>query len=292
MDENSRTSVVNVYNPKDVDEIFSYMTSSGGNIKIFGGCTQRECSRYIKGNALSIINIEELRRIEKKDRYIEFGPGITLSEILNLGKQNIPAILYDAIESIGSIYVRNQATIGGNICASVQCDVNQKMTLWAPLLALGTSLDFKIRKRNSKNKSYETKNIPLSKFLSIPENGVLTKIKIPITDWETTIFKRLGPANSINENSSSFVFLLGKQKDSISNVRIVFTGRYQFYSPNSPTFENEFFGVKLPLQNSEKEKLLRDASTIFDKQVNPELAPPIFKKQFMNLMEQCLNQIS
>ena len=124
----------NIFYAKNLQEIF-YSLKNIKNLKLIGGATGLET---LPEKSLSIINIPELKKISKHERYIEFGPATSLSQILNLGERHIPKILFDALSTIANPFVRNIATIGGNIMGDFWYH-----TLYAPLLALDARLELK-----------------------------------------------------------------------------------------------------------------------------------------------------
>ncbi|MBR7064925.1 MAG: FAD binding domain-containing protein, partial [Treponema sp.] len=141
---------------KSINEL-SYQLKSIKELRVVGGCTAlKEDDTKI----ISLRGIAELSSIGKHERYIDFGAGVTLSEIINLERSKTPAILTEATESIANPSIRNLATIGGNICQG-----NKTQTLFAPLLALDARLEF----RNQA----ETFPILIRNFQKVPEGFFL-----------------------------------------------------------------------------------------------------------------------
>ena len=226
--------------------------------------------------AVSLRSIEELKTIEKHERYIDFGAAVTIAQMLEMGRTNMPTILYDALSSIGTRSVRNLATLGGNICAK-----GQKLTLYAPLLALDARLE--LRNQN------DTKNIPFSKFSGVPDGYVLTQVRVPVDDWEVTIFRRVGPLNRISPLSASFAFLVDTQKNIIANIKIAFAGIIVF---RSHELENKIIGSRLPLGNKFIDSLVQEAERMYSQQFAAENAEPVLKAQFLSLLQYSLGQLT
>jgi carbon-monoxide dehydrogenase medium subunit len=69
---------------------------------------------------ISLQNIKELKKIEKKDQHVRLGAMVTPQEIIShpLIKQHLPA-LAEAARSMASTQIRSLATIGGNIASAV-----------------------------------------------------------------------------------------------------------------------------------------------------------------------------
>ena len=269
MEKNSQTVLI----AKTESDVFYHLKNVTG-IAVLGGCTATET---LPEKSLTIQGIHELSQIEKRERSIDFGPAVTLAQILAVGKTNIPPVLYEALRTIGTEQVRNRATLGGNICAP-----GQKHTLWAPLLALNASLEVK-------KSPTEAKVIPFSKFTGVPEKHLLTKIRVPLDEWEVALFRRVGPSHVIHEDSASFTFLADTQKYIITNIRIVFAGSIVFHPQE---LENKLISTRLPLNRRLIESLVQDASALYDAQFASLPVPAVLKAQFLNLLCYSLEQLT
>lgn len=264
MDANKKSNTTTFLMAKNVADIF-YHIKTVQRVQLLGGCTQTD---EYHDKVISIRNINELKSIDKRERYIDIGPAATLSEIYSMGRANIPPVLYDAIGSISTEQVRNIATLAGNICAN-----GQKQTLFAPLLALDARIEIK--------SAGLTKYIPFTKFTKIPESFVITKIRIPLNDWEVSVFRRTGPVGRISEQSASFVFLLDSENDLIVNLKIAFAGVPVF---RSRELENKLIGARLPLSEKTIETFLESAKKLSEPVFTESHADPILKNQFLNLL--------
>ncbi|MBO7174590.1 MAG: FAD binding domain-containing protein [Spirochaetaceae bacterium] len=251
MDEKERTK--DVYFGTSLDEVL-YQLRNRSNLKICGGCTYL---RELPPVSMIIRNIKEFNLIEKRERYIEIGSGVTLASIMELGEKHIPPVFYQALSSIATPLVRNIATLGGNICIEPLCG-----TLFAPLLAMDAKLEFRI---NS-----EILSLPMTQFSTfetgnlVPAGSVLTKVRVPLDDWELSVFRRIGPSWTLNENCASYAFLASIQKETLMNLRIAFCGAIRL---RSRELENKLIGTKLPLSPREIQDMLEAAAEYFDQQV-------------------------
>jgi CO/xanthine dehydrogenase FAD-binding subunit len=271
-----------VYYTNNLDNVLSQLKAMP-QTSIYAACTQ--CFHYpedrsveLPASTLIVRNIPELKTIERKERYIEIGAAVTMHQFLSLGKNRIPDFLYDAIKSVGTFSIRNIATIGGNICCK-----KRKMTLFAPLLALDAQLEFK-----SKN---ETISIPMAKFTEIPSGFLLSKIRIPLENWDISSFVKLGPTKGMNDNSASFTFLASTQKNLLSDIRIAFCG---LFSLRSKEIENLIIGSRLPLQQRSIDIVLDNAEILFDENAKliEKTLNPILKEQYLNLIRYNLSLLS
>jgi CO/xanthine dehydrogenase FAD-binding subunit len=280
MSDNPKT----VFFARNIQDVFSQL-SSVQNLQVMAGCTQ---NKAMPQTSIIIRNIEELNIIERRERFIDIGSVVPLSVILERGQKRIPQTLYDAIKTTATPFVRNAATLGGNICAN-----GNKRSLFAPLYALDAVLEFKSEK--------QTYTVPISRFNAIPPKSFLTKIRVPIAEWDVAIYKRLGPAGIHAESSAFFVFLAMTNKGYLSDIRIVFSAKTVFRDRN---LENNMIGTSLPLArknvqsfieqtlksftpeqaNETQENYVEDEKSVFDSH--------IAKMQFLNLLTCSLEQIS
>lgn len=261
-----------IFTAKNIPDIL-FQKKTVSSLELIGGAT------YIDGlpeKSLSIKDIPELSVIDKHERYIDFGPAVTLNSILHMGINFLPSVLYEAVSTVSNYAVRNMATIGGNIMAK-----DARLTLIAPLIALGTTLKFRSQKTID--------IIPLSKFTSAPQDSILVSIRVPTDDWNIAIFKRLGPSHKITNDSCSFCFLANTEKKVLINLKICFSGPYTFTSKN---LETRYLGTKLPLSNSTIEEFLSLANKEFDEHGKEFQYNPIVKKQFSNMIAYSLHELT
>ena len=267
MQKNKNTSLT----AKTLDDIIFHLNSLTA-LNITGGCTACTAEDV---HSISVFRVPELCSIEKHERFIEFGPGVTLSEMIKVRKSNLPSVLYDALTTVATETIRNIATLGGNICIR-----NPYGTLFAPLYALNARLEF--------HKHNEVFYIPFSKFNEVPKDSVLTKIRVPLDEWEIEVFKRFGPSSILTDMSAGFVFLANTQKDIITNVRIVFAGKILF---SSKEIENKIIGVRLPIDERYISTVIEETAEYLNEKNIFSEKEDILKNQFLNLLRLSLEQL-
>lgn len=262
------------------DAMFQLKTTA--NLRVCGGCTQ---VLTLPETALIVRNIDELRIIDRRERYIEIGSAVTLSQLLDLGERRLPSVLYEALSCTAFPFIRNIATVGGNVCAS-----GIKRTLFAPLLAVESRLEFRSH--------MESRVVPIGLFSEVPSGFMLTKIRIPLDEWDVAVFRRVGPAYTIDNTSASFVFLANTQKGVLSELRLAFCGLVKFRSRD---VENVLIGAKLPLSTRDIQNMTDEAAKAFDdvamSQINPSLerdsvSLSVLKIRFLNLLKYSLEQLT
>lgn len=259
---------------KNLNDVF-YQLKNISELNIIGGCTSF-AEKELPEKSLSIRDISELRIIDKHERYIDLGAAVTLSEIEDLGEANLPKSFFEAIPTIANRSVRNLATIGGNICTnSFFC------TLYAPLLALDARLKFE--------SSEEEFFLPVSRFDTIRKGFMLSSVRLPLEEWEISVFKRVGPDNMLSELSAAFTFLANSQKNQISDLRIAFTGSIKF---RDIELENKLIGAHLPLSEMAVSNFLLEAEAAFNRCCKNSSVPQILKSQFWNLVKYSLELLT
>lgn len=263
-----------VFYAKNMQELF-YQIKSVAGLKIVGGCTALTA---LPEKSLSILNIPELTHIDKHERYINFGAAVTLTEIIDVGSNRIPEIFREAIKTVANSSIRNIATLGGNICMA---DNDQKLTLYAPLLALDANIEIR--------SPTETTLVPLINFKGITEGHVATHIRVPINEWDVSIFRRIGPSHKINNMSASFAFLASSEKNIITNIRIALAGNITFRARD---LENRLIGTHLPLSEKDVEQAIVGARKTFDTYTKGNAYESPLREQYLNLIEYAIEQLT
>jgi xanthine dehydrogenase YagS FAD-binding subunit len=111
--------------PKSLKETFSHLSAGDARIHA-GGTDLLGCLRdgvFTAEKVVSISRLDELKRVERlKDGSIRIGALATVSELTNheLVKEGYPALAQAALE-VASPQLRNQGTIGGNLCQKPRC---------------------------------------------------------------------------------------------------------------------------------------------------------------------------
>ena len=154
MTELTKNSIV--YRARYMQEMQTILKNIS-NIKPIAGATgflnhQTDEMIYLPEHILDLNFLPELKVISKTERYFEFGAAVTLNEILDLGKKNIPPSLYYSIEKIANNAIRSLATIGGNIATA-----NPLSGTFLPMLAL----DAKLEIRTAENIEW----VPFAKYI-------------------------------------------------------------------------------------------------------------------------------
>jgi CO/xanthine dehydrogenase FAD-binding subunit len=152
------------FKPKTIEETLTLLVRYGEKAKLVAGGT--DVIVMIKQKAMSpdiLISLQGIPGLDqiKFNGSLSIGPRVThrMIEKSELIKKDFSA-LADAVGWLGSIQIRNVATIGGNICtAAPSADTA------TPLLVLGTQVKIKGLK--------EERTIPIEEFFKGPGETVL-----------------------------------------------------------------------------------------------------------------------
>lgn len=199
------------------------------------------------GDIISLQNIDELSRVSRTERYIELGATCSLSQIGDIGSPHIPEALIAALESVGPTWVRNLATIGGNVCTSTPV-----LTL-VPVLQL---MDARLELRRQGHSRW----LPIGRFhpveggTALRESEVLTRVRLPIASWNVQVFRKFGQETDPRPESLTFCGVARTGKGVLQDFRFVFSTGGSLVIRNRE-IEAEIVGRKIPIADREYDVL-------------------------------------
>ena len=110
---------VTYYHPLKIEEITNLTKIK--NFKFLAGGTDLNLQRPIinekENSIISLSSIEELKKIKIFNNKILLGSSVTIETFLDIIEDKIPEMI-EILKRFGSPLIRNQATIGGNLCTS------------------------------------------------------------------------------------------------------------------------------------------------------------------------------
>ncbi|MDR0376958.1 MAG: FAD binding domain-containing protein [Spirochaetaceae bacterium] len=230
-----------VFFPAALQDLFAAWSRFPAAVPFAGGVSfaRRQNSRYtltLPANILSLDGLNELHHISRTERYIEMGAMVKLNDIINLGKI-IPPVFTQALKCIAGPELRNLATIGGNICHPAL-----RLNATAPLVALDAR--YELRTALAARWIAAARFSTVSGSLAFNPQELLTRIRIPLEQWNYSLFKRFADSSRENETGGSMVFIARIQKNVLTDLRIVFAGDAVIRDKNS---EAVLSGKHLPL---------------------------------------------
>ncbi|MCX7876559.1 MAG: FAD binding domain-containing protein [Melioribacteraceae bacterium] len=208
--------------PKNIDELLKLLAVENFNSKILAGGTDlivgkiQGSKRFVDTELLIDINkIEELHKIDLIDDKIIIGASTTFSEIENnkIINEHLP-LLKKAVSKIGSLQIRNRATIAGNFVNNAPCADSVP-----PLLVYNAELEL-ISFGNKRT-------ISLENFLEAPyktqlqKSELVSKIIIPVPDKNIIgDFYKLGRRRAVAISRITLAVLCRIENNSFDDIRI------------------------------------------------------------------------
>lgn len=208
--------------PSSLKSALKILSDVKANAKILAGGTDIipgfhiESKRFIDTEILiDIKKIKGLNEIKERKDLVEIGACVTFSQLSEneIIRKYFP-LLAKAAESVGSVQIRNRATVVGNFVNNAPCADSVP-----PLLVYDAKIE--IQSLNRK------KEISLQKFLIKPyttalkKNEIVTKIIIPKPDEELRgDFYKLGRRRAVAISRISLAVLMKKKNGLIDEIRI------------------------------------------------------------------------
>lgn len=174
--------MVTYCNPINLDELKQLTNKK--NFRFLAGGTdlnlQRPIINEVKNTIINLSNIKELKEIEIQDNNLLLGSAVSIEDFLEIIKDKIPELI-ELLQRFGSPQIRNQGTIGGNLCTSSPIgDI-------APvLLALNSKLNIFSREG--------TKKVYLRDFYTgyrkniLNKDEIISSIEIPLPKKDYNLF--------------------------------------------------------------------------------------------------------
>lgn len=120
---------IDYISPETLDDALAVLAKNHGEAAILSGGTDivanlHQGSRRLAGikKLIDIGGLSELKLIEGDGAWLRIGAGVTFSEVMKspLIQRQFP-LLAKAAATVGSVQIRNRATIGGNCCNNAPC---------------------------------------------------------------------------------------------------------------------------------------------------------------------------
>ncbi|TFG60865.1 MAG: hypothetical protein E4H36_11355 [Spirochaetales bacterium] len=221
---------------------------AGGTLLLQSGAGGQE---PLPQDLIYIGGLEELKRINRTDRYLDISSAVSISSILETGRHVLPSAFRECLEGIATPQVRNLATLGGNVCAGTQ-----RMDAF-PVLAL-MEVRIEIRRAGS------SRWLPLNRCLDGEGNFILnpgeavTRLRIPYDDWNVQMYKKSAVFRAFEEDRIIFCGLSKRQKNTLNEIRFIYClGRQTLLRIRD--VELELTGKSLPLSDRTIDQILEEA---------------------------------
>ena len=204
--------------PTSLEAAMELLSIYGGEAKLLAGGTDlfvKMKQRLVEPrHIINLKNIEALTVLKEGEHGVNIGAATSLRSIerSELIRKKLP-LLHEAVRSIGSVQIRNMATIGGNLCnASPAADC---------AIAL-LALDGKARILGPEG----ARTVPMEEFFAGPgqtvlkEDEMLVEVSMPpIPDGIGTSFLKVG-RTSLDLATVNIAVVLRKTGEAVADCRI------------------------------------------------------------------------
>jgi xanthine dehydrogenase FAD-binding subunit len=211
--------MVETFAPKSKHEALRFLSSrkcmilAGGTDLMVKRKNWPGCLADFDCDVIFVRHLQELKNIKVDEKCFFIGAACTFTEL----EENvlIPHYFKEVILSIASPAIRNVATIGGNICNALPT---------ADILPLLYALDsILIIETLGYKREIQLKDFILGtgeKDLKIEE--LLVEIKIPINNFTSFYYKKIGTRKSTDRSKASFIGLYTLEDEKLKDVRMAF----------------------------------------------------------------------
>jgi carbon-monoxide dehydrogenase medium subunit len=109
------------FEPESLEEVLQLLRTYGSEARVLAGGTDLIVKMKVRAvepkYVINVKRVKELRYIRVDKDTIRLGALTTWRDLekSDLVREEVPA-LYDAVRSMGSVQIRNMATVGGNLC--------------------------------------------------------------------------------------------------------------------------------------------------------------------------------
>ena len=234
---------------------------------------------------ISLKGLPDLTKIYHADRYIEAGSMVTIQQLINVVGYSFSKELDEAMLSIGSSLIRNQATIGGALCSK-----EMRFSLCCILATLNAQAEIKMV-----SKKAPTRWVPIAKLYDrkgtfiYADDALLTKVRIPSDSKQNKFFRTIGSLMHRPEEAVIFgiQYSISQANITLPNMCIIFPSSC-FYM--SQVFDNIISTINLPLSTDRIKKLSKSlAVELKGAALN---ATPIQIERASRMFEVVLNNIN
>lgn len=204
------------YSPNSLNELINFSKNSNEFTVIAGGTDiMPKLNRHelYPVTFLDITRIDALKKINETDEFIKIAAGVTLSIITQHDniKKYFPA-LYQASCSIGSVQIRNRATLIGNVAnMSPAADSMPPLLIYNPNFEVILNGELNVLSLNDLIAKHKNKSLQKHIIISL----ILKKTKQSFKSF----FLRQGTRNGMGLAIASLAF--GVETDDLSNVNDV-----------------------------------------------------------------------
>ena len=243
-----------VFNPKTIGEAVAAKLKNPNACFWAGGTfTMSRPGFYPNPSQRDIISLKgivDLTKVYHSDRFVEVGSMVTIQQLANMGGYLFTHELNDAILSIGSSVIRNQATVGGALCTS-----SMRFSLCCILATLNAQVELRMITKSAParwmpiTKLYDRKGV----FIYEGE-ALLTKVRIPTENKQFQVFRSIGLPMQKPEEAVVFglQYSINQANIMLPTMCMVFPSSCFYMSQD---FDNLLASINLPLTSDKIMKI-------------------------------------
>jgi len=234
---------------------------------------------------ISLKGIVDLTKVYHSDRFVEVGSMVTIQQLANMGGYLFTHELNDAILSIGSSVIRNQATVGGALCTS-----SMRFSLCCILATLNAQVELRMITKSAParwmpiTKLYDRKGV----FIYEGE-ALLTKVRIPTENKQFQVFRSIGLPMQKPEEAVVFglQYSINQANIMLPTMCMVFPSSCFYMSQD---FDNLLASINLPLTS---DKIMKISKRLVSELKNASLnASSLQLERASLLFESVLSEIN
>lgn len=213
---------IDFHRPEKIEDVLRLLAENSAGAKIIAGGTdiilgfQQRAARFQTVKKLiDVSHLAVLKNIEQQNQTITIGAGVTFAELANHPaiQRHLP-LLAKAASSIGSVQIRNRATIAGNFINNAPCadSVPPLLVYNATVQALSVTGERDFSLEQLLVKAYRTNLLP---------EELVTQISVPIPhpDYQGDFYK-LGRRRGVAISRITLAMLLKINNSIIEDLRI------------------------------------------------------------------------
>ncbi|MCL2293706.1 MAG: FAD binding domain-containing protein [Spirochaetes bacterium] len=248
-----------IFEPKTITSLLNLMEKYPDSLMYSSGLEHilrcREKTVSIDKSIIYIGRIEDLKKMNRTERYIEIGAATRIDTIIDKGKNIIPPILLKAMKNITPPNFKNLLTIGGIICTR-----NQRTGIFSVLSILDAQLE--IRSKSS-TKWISINNLFSGNEISLASGEIITKIKLHFMDYDISIHREIDN-DFLSEGPITFSAVMGLAKENINFVKFIFSTSDTFIIRNKK-IESDLKGQNIPVNDKLAATIISQFSDHLDK---------------------------
>jgi len=205
---------------------------------------QRKRLLGLPARLLSADRIDELHNITRTERFLEIGTSGNLNRILVLGK-TLPAALRLSIRATSTCLLRNVLTIGSCVFKKINEEYRSHEPVMAALVALKAQYEIRFVRGSRRVSAWQFLNMDRAERKDILSKGFVTKIFIPLENWDDTICCDFSSKGNPENGTEYGVFLLRSKNGILKDIRAAFSGMSVL---NSRKIEESIINNRLPFE--------------------------------------------